>query len=301
MNRTQKKCFLAATGMHALLLAILFVGPAFLSSSKPDDNRPPNDFVAYRTVEQVLSGGGSPNVRTPTPVVNPPPAQPKTETPPAAPPPQRVERAEPVRVEKPVPQRIEKPAPPKVETPDPEAFDTKPVKRKPQVDLKPIVRPRNSAPQNPTPKVKPEVDTDSQADADAERRNRFANLAKNTASDLRGGLSSATEIKLPGPGGGGVPYANFRDEVKKAYDDAWIVPDGVTDDDATATASITIARDGNVLNWRLIQRSGNALADQSVEMVLRRVTVAAPLPDEAKESQRTVTIKFNVKAKRGTG
>ena len=77
--------------------------------------------------------------------------------------------------------------------------------------------------------------------------------------------------------------------------------DGVTDDEATATASVTIARDGTVLNSKLIQRSGNALADQSVEMVLRRVTFAAPLPDGAKESQRTVTIKFSVKAKRGTG
>ena len=79
------------------------------------------------------------------------------------------------------------------------------------------------------------------------------------------------------------------------------MPDGVTDDEATATASVTIARDGTVLNSKLIQRSGNALADQSVEMVLRRVTFAAPLPDGAKESQRTVTIKFSVKAKRGLG
>jgi hypothetical protein len=36
-------------------------------------------------------------------------------------------------------------------------------------------------------------------------------------------------------------------------------------------------------------------------MTLRRVTFAVPLPEGAKESQRTVTIKFNVKAKRGLG
>jgi hypothetical protein len=34
---------------------------------------------------------------------------------------------------------------------------------------------------------------------------------------------------------------------------------------------------------------------------LRRVTHAVPLPDNAKEDKRTVTIKFNVKAKRGLG
>ena len=39
----------------------------------------------------------------------------------------------------------------------------------------------------------------------------------------------------------------------------------------------------------------------SIEMVLRRVTYVAPLPDGTKESQRTVTIKFSVKAKRALG
>ena len=301
MTRTQQKCFIASAGLHALLLVILFVGPAFLSSSKPSDNRPLIDFVALKTIDAALSGGGSPNVRTPTPAVVQPPAPAKVETPPPAPPPQRVEKAEPVRVEKPTPPRIEKPAPTKVETPDSEAVDTKPAKKLPKVDLKPIVRAKNPTPKTPSPRVKPEDNTDSQAEAAAERRNRIASALKSAASDLRSGLSSATTIELKGPGGGGVPYANFLDAVKKVYSDAWIVPDGVLDDEATSTASITIARDGTVVNSRLVQRSGSALADQSVEMVLRRVTFAAPLPDGAKENQRTVTIKFNVKAKRGLG
>ena len=106
---------------------------------------------------------------------------------------------------------------------------------------------------------------------------------------------------MPGPGGGGPTYANFLQSVKTIYTAAWIVPEGVTDDEATATASVTIARDGTVVSARIIRSSGNSLADQSVEAVLRRVTVAVPLPDDAKENQRTVTIKFNVKAKRGLG
>jgi TonB family protein len=102
---------------------------------------------------------------------------------------------------------------------------------------------------------------------------------------------------MPGPGGGGVPYANFKDAIRKKYTDAWLVPDGVTDDSAVATASVTIARDGKVLDARIIIPSGNALADQSVEAALRRVTFAVPLPEGAKEDQRTVKIKFSVKAK----
>lgn len=106
---------------------------------------------------------------------------------------------------------------------------------------------------------------------------------------------------MPGPGGGGPTYANFLQAVKTVYAKAWIVPDGVTDDEATAAASVTIARDGTVVSARIIRPSGNSLADQSVETVLRRVTFAVPLPDDAKENERTVTIKFNVKAKRELG
>lgn len=106
---------------------------------------------------------------------------------------------------------------------------------------------------------------------------------------------------MPGFGGGGPTYANFLQAVKTIYANAWVVPEGVTDDEATATASVTIARDGTVRDARILRRSGNALADASVEAVLRRVTFAVPLPADAKENQRTVTIKFNVKAKRGLG
>jgi protein TonB len=276
MNRIQKKCFVASAGFHLLLLVILFIGPAFLSSSEKSDNRPPIDFVAYRTIEEALSGGGSPKARPPAPAPEPQ----KIETPQPAPPTPRVEKVE----------------PPKVETPDRDTFDTKPAKKLPSVNLKPVVRPNNSP-----SKVKPTTNPASQTDAADERQNRFASAARNAAKNLHGALSTGTTVEMPGPGGGGVPYANFLDAVKKVYSDAWIVPDGVTDDEATATASVTIARDGTVVNSRMIQSSGNTLADQSVEMVLRRVTFAAPLPDGAKESQRTVKIKFNVKAKRGLG
>jgi TonB family protein len=85
--------------------------------------------------------------------------------------------------------------------------------------------------------------------------------------------------------------------VKKIYSDAWLVPDSVTDDEATTTASVTISRSGTVVSSHIIRPSGNALADASVQAALRRVTFAVPLPEGAKEDQRTVTIKFNVKAK----
>jgi TonB family protein len=75
------------------------------------------------------------------------------------------------------------------------------------------------------------------------------------------------------------------------------VPQSVTDNSATVTVSVTIARNGTVVSTEIIRRSGNAAVDQSVEAVLNRVKYAAPLPDDAKEDQRTVEIVFDVKSK----
>ena len=276
MNRTQQKCFMAATGMHLLLLVILFVGPAFLSSSEKSDSRPLIDFVALKTIEEALAGGGSPNARPSTPA---PPA-PKVETPQPAPPAPRVEKVEPR----------------KVETLERDTFDPKPVRKLPNINLKPVTRPKN-----PAAKAKPPTNPISDADAADEQQTRLAGAARNVAKNLQGTLSTGTTVEMPGPGGGGVPYANFLDALKKIYTDAWIVPDGVADDDATATASVTIAKNGDVVSARVTRASGNREIDRSVQMTLDRVRHAVPLPDSAKESERTVTIKFNARVKKGLG
>jgi TonB family protein len=116
-------------------------------------------------------------------------------------------------------------------------------------------------------------------------------------SGIEGGLSGSTSIELKGPGGGGLPYANWLQAVKSVYDRAWVLPEGVTDDSASTTVSVTIARDGRVISATIARFSGNATVDHSVQLTLDRVRFAAPLPDDAKEEQRTVTINFNVKAK----
>lgn len=277
-SRLQKKCFIAAVGFHLLMLVILLVGPAFLSSSKKADERPPIDFIPLKTIDEALSGGGNPNARPPAP--QPPAPQPQPPTP-------RPQPETPVR----------QPDPPKPVQRDPDVVPPKPTKKLPDVNLKRVTRSNET-----TPKKQPTPKPDTQPKAN-DQLTQVAKAAQAAAKSIRQNVSdSPVEMpELHGPGGGGVPYANFLDRIRQRYSDAWLVPDGVTDDEATATASVTIARDGTVLSSRLIQSSGNALADQSVEMTLRRVTFAVPLPEGAKESQRTVTIKFNVKAKRGLG
>lgn len=289
-GRLQKKCFIASVGFHLLLVAILFIGPAFLSSSDKSTPNPPIDFVPSRTIDQLLANPGGPPARQPA-------VQPQAQVQPVAPPPPRVQSHAPDPVPEPKPEPRAKPIePPRTVERDPEVVTTKPVVRKPNVSLTQVTRPRNNA------KAKPSKETPNNETAENERAKQIARAFSTAAKNLREGASGATTVELGGQGGGsGASYANFLDGVRKVYTDAWIVPDGVTDDEATGTASVTIARDGTVLDAKLIQSSGNALADQSIELVLRRVRVAVPLPDDAKESQRTVKIKFNVKAKRGLG
>jgi TonB family protein len=126
-------------------------------------------------------------------------------------------------------------------------------------------------------------------------------LARATAN-LDKGLSGRTSVHLDdGVGGGtGAAYANFLQALKTVYTDAWNVPDGA-DDDATIATSVTIAKDGTVISAHITRRSGNSIADSSVQLTLDRVRHAVPLPDDAKEDQRTVTITFSVKAKRLLG
>jgi TonB family protein len=274
-DRLQKKCFFAATGFHLLLLTILIVGPAFLMSNRKAEDTPMLDFVPTKTIDEAFSGGGSPKAQPPAPQPQPP--VPQAEIQPPAP--------------------VKLPDPPKVvvkeKEPDPESLEAKTDKkpRKPEVSLKPVVRKPNAT----TSKLASTDDADAKARADAKAKQQAA--FHKTLNNLNAGLSSSTTIEMPGPGGGGPSYANFLQALRKVYTDAWLVPDGITDDQATVTTSVTIARNGDVIATKILRSSGNSAVDASVEAMLRRVTHAVPLPDSAKEDQRTVNIKFNVKAK----
>src|SRR5688572_29877234 len=110
MDRLQKKCFVASSGFHGVLLLIVVFGAAFFTPEKKD---PPIDHINViptKWVEDALSGGGgNPNIpRTdakikgdtlePVPqqpvVKQPDPPKPKVEKPQPKPP-----EPEPLKVE----------------------------------------------------------------------------------------------------------------------------------------------------------------------------------------------------------
>jgi TonB family protein len=137
-----------------------------------------------------------------------------------------------------------------------------------------------------------------------ERRDKTLGLLSD-ARHLTDGIPSAgTAVPvLEGPGGDGVPYGNFLLGVQQRYERDWRprIPRGVTDEGLAAMATVTIGRDGTVLEARLTHPSGNRDVDESVTASLENVRQVVPLPEKAKESQRTITIEFNVKPKRSIG
>ena len=122
-------------------------------------------------------------------------------------------------------------------------------------------------------------------------------MGKAVAS-LRGGLSSITAVELYGPGGGGETYASYDAFIISVYMSAWVVPEGLNDIPKMPKARITIARDGTVINGRLIESSGNAAVDRSVTSTLNRVKYIAPFPEGSQDQERTYTITFDISLKK---
>jgi TonB family protein len=146
----------------------------------------------------------------------------------------------------------------------------------------------------------PSRSTDSNSDSQNQERQRVANSFANALNSIRGGSSGSVSITGIGTGSG-ESYANYAAYVRTLYQNAWVVPDDATTDDAVTEISITIARDGTIVSSRISKRSGDPALDASVKRVLERVTtIGKSFPDGARENQRSYIIPFSIKARRGT-
>jgi TonB family protein len=295
MNRLQKKCFIASAGFHVLLALVLFVGPGFLSKPPKTEDVPVLDFIPVKTVDDMISGGGNPNAKPPAALPVPPQAQPPPQPQPAA--------QKPLPEPEPDPQPTPEPAPSKRTVPDFKDTDgTEPTKRpkprKIEPNLTPITHKRD--PSAADKRAKEEAQAQAKAADDARRR--LARQIGQVVDKIGNEVSGGTSIEpFKGPGGGGLPYANWKSAIKTIYERAWLLPDGVVDDDAATLASVTIARDGTVLRSSISRFSNDPVVDRSVQAALDRVSKASPLPDTSTEPSRTITIRFSVKAKRALG
>ena len=294
MNRLQKKCIIASTGIHLLLALILLVGPAFLSSREKLDNAPLLDFVSADTIptDGNASGGGGPMMHPPSPQtpVEPPAAPPQAQqpviTPPSQPKPQP--RTEVVKAPISEPPKIVKPNLDTIEIP-------KDTKHKITVSTQLVT----SNQKNAQEAKEAQLAADKAAKRAADAQKKLAAAIGNATHQLKSGMSSGTEIKFnEGFGGSGPAYAGWLSIIKTIYYNDWKqrLTDGLTDDSAVAEATVVIARDGTVISADITQSSGNSAVDHSIQTTLNRVKFTARFPDTSKEEQTTLVLVFSVKA-----
>ena len=281
-----KKCFVASTGFHLLLVVILVVGPAFLASKSKADDSPILDVIPTKLIDEAFSGGGNPN-GTP-----PPPAPPSRAADRRRPPTPHARAgkaaaaraaAEPVKEVKPDP-------------PDPNAVEPDTQTASAGRQHKPVIR-------RPDHRQDRQVARATTSDG----RHRAASECQRTSGRRRVGASarSLRERSLPrhqrrdalGPaaaarsmpittrwcaGFTGMP--GFRRRTPPAMP-------------PSPRASVTIASDGTVLSATHHSALGRCrCGSHPSRRRCDRVTFVAPFPEGAKEKQRTFTIKFDLQS-----
>jgi protein TonB len=279
MNRLKKKCVLATTGFHLLLLVILFVGPAFFWSREKPDTTPVLDMIPANLVDSATTGmanaqpAPAPPVVTPSePTPQPPTPAPQVEKPVVTPPAPTPTPTLTERVEKFFKPAEEKPVPAPTENPS----------HMPKVNLTPVTR---TVPKTSLTQSKPTPDN--------------SKAIKSALRALRANLSAPTTVAPVG--NSSAAAANYAQVVKSVYEQAWMPPDETASDDANVKVRVTIASDGRVISAQVIGPSGDASVDRSVQNTLDRVTDIAPFPEGSADTERTYIINFNLKAKRLLG
>jgi TonB family protein len=331
MSRLQRKCVFASFTAHALLLALLVVGSAFMKSPpKPDPVHFVKIFRDSKVTDDETQGGGNPNV--PSNVTPQQPAQP-----PVQPPAQPVVQEPPTKIETPPTPKVER-----IETPPPKRDTRKTTQKPPKRTETPKVteNPKPTVPKdNPKPpKHEIEVNLNVQtakADPDVERKKRERERAakeerlreekerqaqararqdaidqanreyKKTLEALgtivgkvENKMSTGVAVEMPGPGG--EAFINYADFIWTKYYQAWQTPDA-RDIRNPVKVEIVVAKDGRVISANIIKSSGDSQLDKSVRQALDRVTKLPAFPEGAKDLQRTFRISFELKSKRQFG
>jgi TonB family protein len=309
MNRLQKKCMVASAIMHSLLLAVLFLSPAFMSSQKKVETIPVMTLIPGRLIDEKMAGGGSPNVSQPPPKSEPaatPPAAPvqPPPTPEPAPPENRITKSAPAVEPEPTPVKSSReptPIPPKKSAKEtPPAKSTKaeaPSNPKEKAPKKKIEIPDFDKPSDAANKQKADAAKKAREDK-ARARAEYASRLKDVSESLGKDLSTGTAFEAPGPGG--EAYAYYGWAVRARFDEAWD-PSNVAEPDGIVKITVTIRRDGTVLSSKITQPSSGAALNRSVQRALDRVKSVPPFPEDAKEEKRSFNLEFNLKAKRLSG
>jgi TonB family protein len=275
MNRLQKKCVIGTVGIHLLLLLILIVGPAFFNREPKLDNSQILDVIPANLVDAAVNSGvQNAQPPPPTPVTMPKPVQPLQSIP--------------------LPPKIVTPPPTPTPTPTPSLLDRVEKYFKPTPTVTPNLTPEHQAkPQQNNDKIN--VDThlvrhSTQKNTSHPDNSRAIN---NTLRNLSKTLSSSTKVDMPGTAS--ASYASYASVVKSVYEQALRpnLPDQVASNNENTKVSITVAKDGTVVSAHIVSPSGDSAWDAAVQRTLDQVSMIAPFPDGATDTERHYTITFN--------
>ncbi len=330
MDRTQKRCLAGSFALHGTLIALLVAGAAF--APKPEiPSIPFLEMVpsVLNVTDGNAAGGGNPNAQLPPKPAQPPSAPPASQVPrpsetrqdskpPAEPKPPKVA---PPKAETPdKPDRKDSKADKPVKN-DPKAEKAPNSAKSQDVDAnraakKPIqfaekskrpagVEEENRKEREAQKRREQEEQEAREARDAADRRNRAIEAANSARRDLAkalstgaqtisSGVGSASVLEIPGPGG--QAYAPYISYLGAFYKERWRRPRTATRSTSSVGATIEVAKDGTILDYKLTDPSGQREMDESVREVLRKYPKLLPLPETTKDSKRIFTIQFRLEA-----
>ena len=327
--------------MHSLLFVIVIVAPAFLPEKPRVSTPVINLVNARELDAILRAAEAPPApapVSAPTPAPVAPAVVEPVPVPKAVEPPRPVEPTPPPPTPKPKPaepvkkKEVAKEPPPKVTKVEPRPLPVTakgkeaPVKKDAKKTKEPEPPPTKSAPTKSTIKIadttKNLVSRKNEEDAKAKQRaadeeralsvaaakaeqqahlQRVAKM-KSILGGIQGGLSSPVDIHIDAGGGpNALAFLNYGQMMVRIYEQMWLVPPNLGDSLSVVGVTVTVARNGRVLEWDLRKPSGNSAVDKSVRETLQKVIQFEPFPASFREPQRTFNIDFNLKAKRTTG
>lgn len=330
MIPSNTRYLLTSVGIHAAAVGVLLFAPALSSHTVQDAPSPVLEIIPdnLRLTDGNTLGGGNPDAQPPksspqpsAPTAPPPPEPPQPEPPktqPQPPPPEPAKAVEPTKE----PTKME---PPKkslateIQRSAPNAQDVDP-----NLSTKKLKSSKTDFQLAEAPKKR------SKKEAEAERNNSVAAAAaavaaqdarearehqarvtaareawnkaqqaradavRGVASNLGKNLSGSTSFEMPGPGG--AAYAPYGSYLMAFYKLRWKKPTTLNVDHGEVEVEITVQRNGRVSAFRLVKPSGIRALDDSVREVLDGNRDLRPLPDGTTDSERRITIRFDLSA-----
>ena len=330
MIPSNTRYLLTSVGIHAAAVGVLLFAPALSSHTVQDAPSPVLEIIPdnLRLTDGNTLGGGNPDAQPPksspqpsAPTAPPPPEPPQPEPPktqPKTPPPEPAKAVEPTKE----PTKME---PPKkslateIQRSAPNAQDVDP-----NLSTKKLKSSKTDFQLAEAPKKR------SKKEAEAERNNSAAAAAaavaaqdarearehqarvtaareawnkaqqaradavRGVASNLGKNLSGSTSFEMPGPGG--AAYAPYGSYLMAFYKLRWKKPTTLNVDHGEVEVEITVQRNGRVSAFRLVKPSGMRALDDSVREVLDGNRDLRPLPDGTTDSERRITIRFDLSA-----